>query len=132
MCFRVLARLALLRNSGYKMLLHGGETINDEKGPNNANQPQTRGRLMQQGRNGFTYEGRALNAMSRFGENARMIADPTWFRRAEHHQRAIMQLPGNFKLLFLSSLFTFIICYFFFFCLSIMSKLSLLQLQTPK
>ncbi|KAI3800490.1 hypothetical protein L1987_28581 [Smallanthus sonchifolius] len=91
---KVLARLALLRNSGYKILLHGGETINDEKGPNNANQPQTRGHILQQGRNGhFTYEGRALSAMSRFGENARMISDPTWFRRAEHHQRAIMQLP---------------------------------------
>ncbi|KAJ0928431.1 putative peroxisome membrane protein, Pex16 [Helianthus annuus] len=91
---KVLARLALLRNSGYKMLLHGGETVNDEKGPNNANQPQTHGHPFQQGRNGhFTYEGRALAAMSRFGENARMISDPTWFHRAEHHQRAITQLP---------------------------------------
>ncbi|KAJ0806954.1 putative peroxisome membrane protein, Pex16 [Helianthus annuus] len=94
MLIRVLARLALLRNSGYKMLLHGGETVNDEKGPNNANQPQTHGHPFQQGRNGhFTYEGRALAAMSRFGENARMISDPTWFHRAEHHQRAITQLP---------------------------------------
>ncbi|XP_076948699.1 peroxisome biogenesis protein 16-like isoform X1 [Bidens hawaiensis] len=88
---KVLARLALLRNSGYRMLLQGGETINDEK---TANQPPTHGRLLHQGRNGhFTPEGRALSAMSRFGENARMISDPTWFRRAEHHQRAIMPLP---------------------------------------
>lgn len=92
---KVVARLALLRNSGYKMLLQGGETINDGKDPNDANQQLTRGgNLMQQGRNGsFTYEGRALSAMSRFGENARMLSDPTWFRRAEHHQRAIMELP---------------------------------------
>ncbi|MFS7929786.1 hypothetical protein Hanom_Chr04g00336541 [Helianthus anomalus] len=85
------------------MLLHGGETVNDEKGPNTANQPQTLGHPFQHGRNGhLTYEGRALAAMtmSRFGENARMSSDPTWFHRAEHHQRAIMQLPGNFKLSF--------------------------------
>nr|XP_043620852.1 peroxisome biogenesis protein 16 isoform X2 [Erigeron canadensis] len=91
---KVLARLALLRNSGYKMLLHGGETMNDGKDPKDANQQQKRGRLLQQGRNGiFTPEGRALSAMNSFGENARKLSDPTWFRRAEHHQRAIMELP---------------------------------------
>ncbi|XP_071717774.1 peroxisome biogenesis protein 16 isoform X2 [Rutidosis leptorrhynchoides] len=91
---KVLARLAFLRNSGYKMLLHGGETLNDGKYPNDANQQQTRRHLSRQGRNGnFTPEGRALSAMSRFGENARILSDPTWFRRAEHHQRAIMELP---------------------------------------
>ncbi|GJS67759.1 peroxisome biogenesis protein 16-like protein isoform X1 [Tanacetum coccineum] len=94
----VIARLALLRDSGYKMLLHGGETINDGKDPNEANQQHTNGRLLHNGRNGhFTPEGRALSAMSRFGENARMLSDPTWFRRAEHHQRAIMELPVEKK-----------------------------------
>ncbi|GJY87290.1 peroxisome biogenesis protein 16-like protein isoform X1 [Tanacetum coccineum] len=53
---KVLARLSLSRDSGYKMLLQGVET---------------------------------------FGENARMLSDPTWFRRAEHHQHAIMELPGS-------------------------------------
>lgn len=91
---KVLARLALLRNSGYKMLLHGGETANDENSTNDANQQDMRGRLLQQGQNGhFTPQGRALSAMSRFGENARMLSDPTWFRRVEHHQRAVMDLP---------------------------------------
>lgn len=91
---KVLARLALLRNSGYKMLLHGGETTNDENSTNDASQQNVRGRLLQQGQNGhFTPQGRALSAMSRFGENARMISDPAWFRRVEHHQRAIMELP---------------------------------------
>lgn len=93
---KVLARLALLRNSGYKMLLHGGETVNEENDRNDANQQQTHGRLLQQGRYGnFTPEGRALSAMSRFGENARMLSNPTWFHRAEHHQRAIMELPES-------------------------------------
>ncbi|KAJ9539468.1 hypothetical protein OSB04_032201 [Centaurea solstitialis] len=91
---KVLARLAVLRNSGYKMLLHGGETVNDGKDPNDANQHHGHGRFLHQGQNGnMTREGRALSAMSRFGENARVISDPTYFRRVEHHQRAIMEVP---------------------------------------
>ncbi|KVH89152.1 Peroxisome membrane protein, Pex16 [Cynara cardunculus var. scolymus] len=101
----VLVRLALLRNSGYKMLLHGGETMNDGKDPNDANQQPVHGRLLRQGQNGnLTREGRALSAMSRFGENARVLSDPTWFRRVEHHQRAIMEPPEtSVKRLTLSS-----------------------------
>ncbi|KAJ0798510.1 putative peroxisome membrane protein, Pex16 [Helianthus annuus] len=99
---KVLARLALLRNSGYKMLLQGGETINDGKDPNDANQPQTNIQLSQKWQNGnFTLEGRALSALSRFGEDARMISNSTWVHSAEHHQRATVELPGNFKLSFL-------------------------------
>ncbi|XP_071736417.1 peroxisome biogenesis protein 16-like [Rutidosis leptorrhynchoides] len=91
---KVLARLALLRNSGYKMLLHGGETVNDGKNPSDANQQLTRRPLSQQGRNGnFTPEGRALTAMSRFGENARILSNPMWFLGPEHHQRAMIELP---------------------------------------
>ncbi|GKD65532.1 hypothetical protein Tco_1307640 [Tanacetum coccineum] len=37
----------------------------------------------------------AFTEATKFGENARMLSDPTWFRRAEHHQRAIMELPGS-------------------------------------
>ncbi|KAK9076467.1 hypothetical protein SSX86_004801 [Deinandra increscens subsp. villosa] len=96
---KVLARLALLRNSGYKMLLQGGESINDGKDPNDTNQPQARGRLLQQGRNGnFTPEGRALSAMSRFGENARMINNSTGFHMVVPHNinnPAIIQLPES-------------------------------------
>ncbi|PWA60600.1 hypothetical protein CTI12_AA377690 [Artemisia annua] len=40
--------------------------------------------------------GRALSAMSRLGENERMLSDPTWFRRSEDHERAIMELPGEY------------------------------------
>ncbi|KAM0015816.1 putative peroxisome membrane protein, Pex16 [Helianthus debilis subsp. tardiflorus] len=91
---KVLARLALLRNSGYKMLLQGGETINDGKDPNDANQPQTHIQLSQKWQNGnFTLEGRALSALSMFGENARMVSNPTWVHSAEHHQRATVELP---------------------------------------
>lgn len=83
------------------MLLQGGETVNDGKDPNDENQQPTHRRLSQPLRNGhFTPEGRALSAMSRFGENARILSDPTWFRRAEHHQRAIMELPGKTSIIF--------------------------------
>ncbi|KAI7748612.1 hypothetical protein M8C21_012412, partial [Ambrosia artemisiifolia] len=85
---KVLARLALLHNSAYKVLLHGGETINDGKDTNDANQQQTHIRLSQKGRNGhFTREGRALAALSRFGENARMISNPTWLHSPQHNQQ---------------------------------------------
>ncbi|KAJ9539470.1 hypothetical protein OSB04_032203 [Centaurea solstitialis] len=52
---RVLARLALLQNSGDKMLLRGRETMNNRKDSNYA-----RGHFLQQGQNGnLTCEGRA-------------------------------------------------------------------------
>uniref|UniRef100_A0A7N0T0C0 Peroxisomal membrane protein PEX16 n=1 Tax=Kalanchoe fedtschenkoi TaxID=63787 RepID=A0A7N0T0C0_KALFE len=87
---KVLLRLALLRDSGYKMLLHGGETPNTDKdlsnsrakpggfaepggpyGPVHAHQ-----RLSQR-----NLEGRALSALNRFGESARMVADPRWLQK---------------------------------------------------
>ncbi|CAK7347983.1 unnamed protein product [Dovyalis caffra] len=96
---KVLVRLALFRNSGYKMLLHGGETSNIEKhsdfsslqhndrvfpkrGPHNGSN----------GQSPWNLEGRALSALSRFGENARMGSDPVWLRRVQH-QQAIMEPP---------------------------------------
>ncbi|KAI3693903.1 hypothetical protein L1987_76858 [Smallanthus sonchifolius] len=85
-----------IANSGYKMLLQGGETINNGKDADDANQQQTYGHLLQQGQNGnFTPAGRALSALNRFGENARMISNPTWFQKVEHHQHEIIELPGE-------------------------------------
>ncbi|CAB4269842.1 unnamed protein product [Prunus armeniaca] len=100
---KVLVRLALFRNSGYKMLLHGGETPNDEKHLA-ASTPQRNGFTKPGGQLGLGYlrnnngqdawnlEGRALSALSRFGENARMVSEPVWLRRVQH-QHAIMEPP---------------------------------------
>ncbi|GMP43171.1 hypothetical protein CsSME_00012637 [Camellia sinensis var. sinensis] len=104
---KVCVRLALFRNSGFKMLLHGGEIPNVEK-DSEASNPQNRfGLLAKLGRshgpgNGKNYhennpwnlEGRALSALNRFGENARMVSDPTWLHRVRH-QHAIMEPPRN-------------------------------------
>ncbi|XP_062157478.1 peroxisome biogenesis protein 16 isoform X1 [Alnus glutinosa] len=100
---KVLVRLALFRNSGYKMLLHGGETPNDEK-ESGASTSQYNGFANSGGHHGPSYlgnnyadtqwnlEGRALSALSSFGENARMVSDPVWLRRVQH-QHAIMEPP---------------------------------------
>ncbi|GER31280.1 shrunken seed 1 family protein [Striga asiatica] len=90
---KALLRLAVLRKNGYKMLLHGGESSNDgceldsringlPSGPG----PQTPWNL----------EGRALSALSRFGENARSVSEPTWLRRV-HHQQEILEPPTLVK-----------------------------------
>lgn len=102
---KVLVRLALFRNSGYKMLLHGGETPNDQK-QLDASTPQRRSvGFMNPGEqhgNGYlrnnhaqdpwNLEGRALSALNRFGEKARTVSDPVWLRRVQH-QHAIMEPP---------------------------------------
>ena len=109
MYLRVLVRLALFRNSGYKMLLHGGETPNNEKqsdastsqhkigGFTKPEGPHESGYLMNNhAQNPWNLEGRALSALNRFGENARMVSDPAWLRRVQH-QHAIMQPPSNYS-----------------------------------
>ncbi|CAK9145785.1 unnamed protein product [Ilex paraguariensis] len=100
---KVLVRVALFRNSGYKMLLHGGETANADKGSNaldpqcgyghftNPGQLHRPGSLQNyHGQNPWNLEGRALSALSRFGENARTISEPFWLRSVQH-QQAIME-----------------------------------------
>ncbi|XP_021748188.1 peroxisome biogenesis protein 16-like isoform X2 [Chenopodium quinoa] len=90
---KALLRLALFRDSGYKMLLHGGETPNIDDPPNPQNNP---GDLAKPGgdlrpaylnnqyvQNPWNREGKALAALNRFGENARMVYDPTWLRRTQ-------------------------------------------------
>ncbi|KAJ6879339.1 LOW QUALITY PROTEIN: peroxisome biogenesis protein 16 isoform X1 [Populus alba x Populus x berolinensis] len=98
---KVLVRLALFRNSGYKMLLHGGETPNIEKhlgfpsSQHNGGGFQKHGaRHGSNGQNPWNLEGRALSALSRFGENARMGSDPVWLHGVQHKQ-AIMEPPSQ-------------------------------------
>lgn len=105
--YRVLLRLAILRKSGYKMLLHGGETINDRSESDDFDSRRN-GLLSKPGPQGvsgvlknhhgqtpWNLEGRALSALSRFGENARTVSEPTWLRRVQH-QQAVMEPPSNF------------------------------------
>lgn len=87
---RVLVRLGLLQNSGYKMLSHGGKTVNVEKGSIPLNPRHGYGRP--DGQNLVDLEGRAMSALSRFGENGRAVNEPSWLHRV-HHQHAIMDPP---------------------------------------
>ncbi|GAV77588.1 Pex16 domain-containing protein [Cephalotus follicularis] len=95
---RVIIKLALFQNSGYKMLLHGGETPNVEK-KSDSPTSQHCGDIPKPGEHygrgpGYigNLEGRALSALSRFGENARAFSNPPWFCRVQH-QHAIMEPP---------------------------------------
>ncbi|KAL9252389.1 Peroxisome biogenesis protein 16-like protein [Drosera capensis] len=86
---KVLLRLALFRDSGYKMLLQGGEILNTDSHTNPPDSGNRIGHHAMAGNgavqapgylnhlNGFSPEGRALSALSRFGENARMTYDAT-------------------------------------------------------
>lgn len=78
---KVLIRLALFQNTGYKMLLHGGETPNIERGEGDSSSQHRTGPLMK--------EGRALTALSRFGENARMVSEPNCLRRAQQQHESL-------------------------------------------
>nr|XP_027108210.1 peroxisome biogenesis protein 16-like [Coffea arabica] len=99
---KVLVRLAMIKNSGYKMLLRGGETVYVEKGLDAVNYSKQRhGELVDPRshnlKNHFQHtpwnlEGKALSALSRFGENARMVSERTWLSRVQH-QQAIMEPP---------------------------------------
>ncbi|KAB2595591.1 peroxisome biogenesis protein 16-like [Pyrus ussuriensis x Pyrus communis] len=102
---KVLVRLALFRNNGYKMLLHGGETPNDEMHVEASTPQRNIGGFTKPGlqlgpgylRNNHgqyscNLEGRALSTLNRFGENARMVSEPVWLRRVQH-QQAIMEPP---------------------------------------
>ncbi|KAE8660456.1 Peroxisome bioproteinsis protein 16 [Hibiscus syriacus] len=104
---KVIVRLALFQNSGYKMRLHGGETPNVEQCSDDTSSQHRIGGFLgpgghhhrlgwlqnNHGRNPWNIEGRALSALSRFGESARTMSDPTWVRRIQQ-QHAIME-PSN-------------------------------------
>ncbi|CAN1236766.1 Peroxisome biogenesis protein 16 [Linum grandiflorum] len=91
LCYRVVVRLALFRNSGYRMLLQGGETPNVEN-PSDLSRTSKPGNLVN-GRSPGTGQGKALSALSRFRENARTLAEPDWLRRV-HHQNSIIDPPA--------------------------------------
>ncbi|XP_043717674.1 peroxisome biogenesis protein 16-like [Telopea speciosissima] len=90
---KVLVRLSAFRDSGYKMLLQGGETPNAESDPNTLGSCNRMGNLTNganhgpgyfqklQGHNTRNLEGRALTALNRFGQNARMESNSTWLKR---------------------------------------------------
>ncbi|KAL6004700.1 hypothetical protein ACLOJK_005255 [Asimina triloba] len=99
-------KLALFHDGGYKMLLHGGEVPNVVKNQNSVeskmgNFPRPGG---YPGRNGYLQdfhgrdlqnpEGRALFALTRFGENAKMASDPTWLNRIQHLHARFDGHPG--------------------------------------
>lgn len=74
---KAMVRLALFRDSGYKMLLQGGEVANVEKKARNVAgiHPGYRGSERFEGANGFVpqnMEERVMSALSRFGDDAKM------------------------------------------------------------
>lgn len=113
--------MAILQKSGYKMLLHGGETINDQSesdgldsqrnAPSSKPEAQGVSAILKnhQGQNPGNLEGRALSALNRFGENARTVSEPTWLRRVQHQQE-VMEPSSN------SLLFHFIVAKFLQVC----------------
>ena len=107
----MLVRLALFHKNGYKMLLHGGEIPNVENEADASSSQHCNGGFTEPrghhgpnlqrypGQNQWNLEGRALSALSRFGENARMVSDPTWLRRFQQ-QQAIVKPPSKYFLEF--------------------------------
>ncbi|KAI4367940.1 hypothetical protein MLD38_016561 [Melastoma candidum] len=100
---KFLVRLAMFRNSGYKMILQGGVVPNVDEHSEVSTSQSRSGNVGKFGsyngpdsvRNGFRQtrmnsEGRALSALSQFGEHARMVSDPVWLQRMQY-QRAIIQ-----------------------------------------
>lgn len=105
---RVLLRLAILQKNGYKMLLHGGETTNDQS-ESHSPDAQKNALSSKPGPQGFTsilknhrgqtprnLEGRALSALNRFGENARTVSESSWLRRVQHQQPVVPSTSSNF------------------------------------
>ncbi|CAI0471976.1 unnamed protein product [Linum tenue] len=93
---KVIVRLASFRNSGFRMLLQGGETPNVENSPSpsklgNHHEPDHFPNM--NGRTQWNMEGKALSALSRFRENARKGADPEWLHRVQH-QHPVVEPPG--------------------------------------
>ncbi|KAL8142187.1 hypothetical protein V2J09_015219 [Rumex salicifolius] len=86
---KVLLRLAMFQQNGYKMLLHGGEVPNIENEDSsipqngrrhfgNPNGLQNPGFISNyHGQNLGNLEGRAMSALSQFGQNARMFYNST-------------------------------------------------------
>ncbi|KAI3946280.1 hypothetical protein MKW92_052290, partial [Papaver armeniacum] len=93
---KFLVRLALFRDSGYKMVLSGGEIANVDKRPEASNSEPRMGNAVRRdrfGRDPQSLEGRALSALSKFGEDARMISEPKWLNRFQNHHDPTMEPP---------------------------------------
>ncbi|CAN6481122.1 unnamed protein product [Victoria cruziana] len=111
----------MIRESGYKLLLGGGVTMNigeawDVSHPSVKNPPMQSVR----GRPGTSYgpgnlydfryggphglEGRAMAALSRFGENAKMNYQPTWLSR--YQSRDVEQCGASLEKPTLASVFS--------------------------
>ncbi|KAK1323779.1 Peroxisome biogenesis protein 16 [Acorus calamus] len=91
---KVMMRLALFRDSGYKMLLQGGASLNVEESvdakPGGYNMPRSDFR----GFHTRNLEGRAMFALNRFGENAKINSDPAWLKRLQHGRPSITKSPA--------------------------------------
>jgi len=108
-----MVRLALFRDSGYKMLLQGGEVVNVEKKGHHSAEGLRHSAVGSSGRpggycgpgqfhgcNGFIPQnlgGRAMSALSRFGENAKMALDPMCMNQFQRN----FETTGNKQVLFL-------------------------------
>ncbi|EPS70344.1 hypothetical protein M569_04416 [Genlisea aurea] len=94
---KVYLRLSVLRRSGYKMLLHGGENTNDDDldcsksdFPSKSRYPGIPDALRNHP------EAMALSALSKFGENARNTPEPpTWLRRVQRQQVITESPPAH-------------------------------------
>lgn len=97
---KAVVRLSLLQDSGYKMLLQGGELSNrgvkeepsevkgselaDHGMPNGYHGPQdAHGYFRGPGYDPHNMEGQALYALRKFGENAKLVAEPSWYNRPQ-------------------------------------------------
>ncbi|KAJ0968828.1 hypothetical protein J5N97_021705 [Dioscorea zingiberensis] len=100
---KAVVRLGMLYDSGWKMLLEGGGTVNVGNNENHFGVPN--GGIGSNGRPGETYYGhipphlekRAIAALSRFGESAKMAADPIWrqrFRQSYESPAVVVQKPA--------------------------------------
>ncbi|KAK6918446.1 Peroxisome membrane protein, Pex16 [Dillenia turbinata] len=103
---KVVVRIALFRNSGYKMLIHGGDTPNIESSVNATDSLYTNGRRMKSNEsNGYPYmgsfngpnpwrmEGGAMSALRSFGAYARMGSGPACYYRIQQ-QHAVVEPPA--------------------------------------
>lgn len=94
MLCRAFVRLAAFRDSGYKILLQGGEIVNsDERVSEDYNRRLGDARMTGgSNRPGYIHEraipqnleGRAISALSCFGENAKMLSDQVWLNKLRH------------------------------------------------
>ncbi|XP_073012765.1 peroxisome biogenesis protein 16 [Typha latifolia] len=99
---KALVRFAAFHDSGYKMLFQGGESANerslDVSGGHHGRSGGYRLNNSTQDCNVFvpaSLEGRAMSALSRFGEKAKMVSDPSSLNRIRRTSEASTVLVGK-------------------------------------